>query len=187
MHQGYSHFHRIKQDDAPQILNLFVEIQKGSVNKYEYNKEVGILELDRVLEGPTVYPTNYCDVPSTWNSGDNDPLDAVLFSSGEPLMPGILAKGRVIGMMEMLDGGEVDHKIICVNAKDARYDHVTHVDQLAPYERKDLATFMEIYKFAIKGPGAVKIGEFLGPEKAYELIKESMAEYEKKFGTSTKN
>ena len=181
MHKGYSHFHRITQEKAPELLNLYVEISHGDINKYEYNKELGLLELDRVLYGPTFYPVNYCDVPGTWNEGDNDPLDAVLYSSA-PILPGVLAKGRVIGIMQMEDNGEVDHKIVCVNAKDPRYDHVKHVSELTEYERKDLKTFMELYKVAQTGAQSVKVGEFLGPEEAYKVILASIEVYNKKFG-----
>ncbi|MDX9913157.1 MAG: inorganic diphosphatase [Candidatus Moranbacteria bacterium] len=182
MQENYvaSHFHTIPQDKAPEILNLIVEIQKGDMNKYEYNKEFGVLELDRVLYGPTFYPVNYCDVPNTWNTGDEDPLDAVVYSS-MPIIPGALVKGRVVGIMEMEDNGEVDHKIICVNAKDPRYEHVTHVDELTPYERKDLKTFMEIYKIPQTGKDSVKVGRFLGPEEAHKVIIEAQEEYKKKF------
>ncbi len=175
-----SHFHNIPQDKAPKILNLIVEIQKGDINKYEYNKELGVLELDRVLYGPTFYPVNYCDVPNTWNTGDEDPLDAVVFSS-MPIIPGVLVKGRVVGMMEMEDNGDIDHKIVCVNDKDPRYEHIGHVDQLTPYERKDLKTFMEIYKIPQTGKDSVKVGQFLGPEYAYEVIRAAQDEYKKKF------
>ena len=175
-----SHFHTIKQEKAPEELNLIVEITKGDFNKYEYNKELGILELDRVLYGPMHYPVNYCDVPNTWNEGDNDPLDAVVYSTG-PILPGTLVHGRVIGVMEMIDNGEVDHKIICVNKKDPRYDHVKHVNDLNPYEKKDLKTFFETYKIPQTGRDTVKVGDFHGPEKAHGLIKEAMEAYKKKF------
>ena len=175
-----NHFHTIKQDKAPKMLNLIVEIMRGESNKYEFNKDLGILELDRVLHGPTVFPVNYCDVPNTWNKHDNDPLDAVVFNSTD-ILPGVLVRGRVVGMMEMDDNGEQDHKILCVNDNDPRYDHVKTFKDLTPYELKDLKTFMEIYKYAQTGPGSVKVGDFLGPEKAYELIEEAMKEYEEKF------
>lgn len=176
----YSPFHTIKQDKAPEELKLIVEISQGDTNKYEFNKEIGILELDRVLYGPTFYPVNYCDVPGTWNNGDNDPLDAVIFST-YPINPGVLATGRVIGVMEMIDNGETDHKIICVNKKDPRFDHVQNINDLTEYQKKDLKTFMEIYKIAQTGRDTVKVGEFLNKEKAFELIKESVEEYKKKF------
>ncbi len=175
-----SHFHSIPQDKAPEILNLIVEIRQGESNKYEYNKDYGILELDRVLYGPFYYPVNYCDVPSTWNDGDNDPLDAVVFST-HSIMPGTLVYGRVIGVMEMIDNGEEDYKIITVNNKDPRYSHIKHVNDLAPYERKDLVTFFETYKIPQTGHGSVKVGNFLGPEQAYEHIKKAILAYKKKF------
>ena len=175
-----SHFHSIPQDKAPEILNLIVEIRKGESNKYEYNKDYGILELDRVLFGPMHYPVNYCDVPSTWNEGDNDPLDAVVFST-YPIEPGALVKGRVIGVMEMIDNGEEDYKIICVNNKDPRYEHIMHVDELAPYDKKDIVTFFETYKIPQTGKDTVKVGKFLGPNDAYEHIKKAMDVYKKKF------
>lgn len=178
----YSPFHTIKQEKAPDELKLIVEISQGDNNKYEYNKEIGILELDRVLYGPTFYPVNYCDVPNTWNLGDNDPLDAVFFSSS-PVAPGVLATGRVIGVLEMEDNGEIDHKIVCVNKKDPRFEHVKTCDDLTPYQKKDIKTFMEIYKIAQTGPGTVKVGEFLGPDAAKKIILEALEEYKKKFPT----
>ena len=176
----YSPFHTIKQEKAPDELKLIVEIATGDANKYEYNKEIGMLELDRVLYGPTFYPVNYCDVPNTWNNGDNDPLDAVLFST-YPVAPGVVATGRVVGVMEMEDNGEIDHKIICVNKKDPRFEHVKTVDDLTPYQRKDLQTFMEIYKIAQTGRDSVKVGKFLGPDEAKKLIVEALEVYKQKY------
>jgi len=180
-----SHFHSITQDKAPEILNLIVEISEGDMNKYEYNKDLGILELDRVLYGPTFYPVNYCDVPMTWNDNDGDPLDAVVFSS-TPIIPGVLVFGRVIGMMDMVDNDEVDNKIICVNDKDPRFEHVKHVDQLTDYQRKDMKSFFELYKIPQTGKGTVKVGEFHGPEEAYKHIKEAMEAYKVKFPDQNK-
>ncbi len=175
-----SHFHIIKQDTAPEELKLIVEIAKGDSNKYEYNKDYGLIELDRVLYGPMHYPVNYCDVPGTWNEDDNDPLDAVVFST-YPIVPGALVYGRVIGVLEMIDNGEKDYKVITVNTKDPRYEHVKDMGDLAPYEKKDIKTFFETYKIPQTGPGTVEVGEFLGPKDAYKLIEESIKAYEEKF------
>lgn len=181
MTNSHSHFHTIPQEDAPKKINLVVEISKGeSFNKYEYDQELGILKFDRALFSPVYYPVNYCDIPGTWNSSDGDPLDAVIYSSG-PIHPYILVKGRVIGMMEMIDNDETDHKIVCVADKDPRYKHVTHVDQLTEFERKDLQTFFETYKHVQTGPGTVKVGRFLGPEEAYKVIEEAVKAYKVKF------
>ena len=175
-------FHRIHQDDAPDKLTLIVEISKGDYNKYEFNHELGVLELDRVLYGPLFYPVHYCDVPGTWNDGDGDPLDALLFNSA-PLVSGAVVHGRVIGMMEMTDNGELDNKIICVSDKDPRYEHVKDMDDLTPYERKDIKTFFELYKVPQTGRDSVKVGKFLGRDEAATFIATCVEAYKKKFAS----
>lgn len=174
-------FHIIKQDQAPKIVKLITEISRGDFVKYEFNHEYGILEVDRVLYGPVFYPVVYADMPGTWNVHDGDPLDAVIYTSGN-IIPGAMVYGRVIGLLEMIDDGEIDHKIVCVNDRDPRYKHVNHVNDLSEYERKDLVTFMETYKYAQKGPDAVKIPGFQGPDEAYKFIEECQQEYIKIFG-----
>lgn len=173
-------FHRIQQQKAPENLSLIVEISEGDYNKYEYNHELDVLELDRVLYGPLFYPVNYCDVPGTWNQYDNDPLDALLFSS-TPVVPGVLVTGRVIGAMEMIDNGEVDHKIVCVNAKDPRFEHVKTIDDLTPYQRKDAVTFFELYKIPQTGKDTTKVGKFMNFEETSKFITECIKAYEDKF------
>lgn len=173
-------FHTVHQKDAPEILKLIVEISKGDFVKYEYNHEYGVLEVDRVLHGPVHYPVAYCDVPQTWNEADGDPLDAVVYTTGQ-ILPGSLMTGRVIGVMLMEDNGEMDSKIICVNDKDPRFKNVETIDDLPQYELKDLQTFMETYKYAQTGPGTVKINGFEGKDSAYALIKESMEAYKAKY------
>ncbi|OGC51441.1 hypothetical protein A2982_02635 [candidate division WWE3 bacterium RIFCSPLOWO2_01_FULL_39_13] len=173
-------FHGIKQDKAPQVLKLVSEIAKGDFVKYEYNNEYGVLEVDRILYGPVHYPVVYADVPRTWNTHDGDPLDAVVYTTGN-IVPGAIVHGRVVGLMGMLDNNEEDSKIICVNDRDPRYSHVNGVKDLPEYELKDLQTFMETYKYAQTGPGTVKITGFKDKEEAYKLIEWSMKEYEKKF------
>lgn len=173
-------FHDIKQKKAPEMLELLVEISRGDFVKYEYNHEYGVLEVDRVLYGPIHFPVVYCDVPQTWNSDDGDPLDAVLFTTGN-ILPGTLAHGRVVGVMEMEDQGEKDWKIICVNDKDPRYSHVKEVTDLREWELKDMRTFFETYKHAQTGPGTVKVGEFHGAKVAHKLIEDAMKAYAEKF------
>lgn len=173
-------FHAVNQIDAPKILKLIVEISRGDFVKYEYNHEYGVIEVDRVLHGPVHYPVVYCDVPQTWNEADGDPLDAVLYTSGN-IIPGALVTGRVIGVMGMQDNGEKDDKVICVNDKDPRYDDIKDVNDLKNGELKDLKTFMETYKYAQTGPGTVEITGFEGVEKAYKLIEASMEAYRQKY------
>ncbi len=173
-------FHTVKQKEAPAILKLIVEISKGDFVKYEYNHEYGVLEVDRVLYGPVHYPVAYCDIPQTWNASDGDPLDAVVYSSGT-ILPGTLVTGRVVGIMHMEDSGKNDPKIICVNDKDPRQSRIHDINDLPPYELKDLQTFMEMYKYAQTGPGTVKIKGFSGREHAYDLIRKAMDAYKSRY------
>lgn len=173
-------FHAVNQTKAPEILKLIVEISRGDFVKYEYNHEYGVIEVDRVLYGPIHYPVVYADVPQTWNDSDGDPLDAVVYTTGN-IVPGALVTGRVVGVMGMIDNDEEDSKIICVNDKDPRYQNITDISDMNQYELKDLQTFMETYKYAQTGPGTVKITGFENKEKAYELIRNSMDAYKKKF------
>ncbi len=177
-------FHAIKQDRAPEFLNVLVEIPRGDFVKYEYNHTYGVLEVDRVLYGPVHYPTVYADVPNTWNKGDGDPLDAVVYTTGN-IVPGALVITRVIGVMEMIDNGEVDNKIITVNDKDPRYKNIENLEDLPSYYLKDLQTFMETYKYAQSGPGTVQIPGFKSKEEAYKIILEAMKDYQDKYGNVT--
>lgn len=178
-------FHLVKQKDAPKKLILIVEIQKGDHLKYEFNKDYGVLELDRVLFGPNFFPVAYCDVPNTWNKHDGDPLDAVFYTTGY-VKPGVIVHGKVIGVMLMEDNGEIDHKIITVNDKDYRYKDVNDIDDLPSYEKKDLQTFFETYKIPQTGPGTVKVLGFKGKDEAYKIIEESLKDYQEKFGENDK-
>lgn len=102
---------RIKKDDFFGV----VEITKGGKNKYELDKETGMLKLDRVLYTATHYPTNYGFIPRTY-AEDNDPLD-VLILCEENILPLTLVECYPIGVLIMNDGGEEDEKIIAVSKK----------------------------------------------------------------------
>ena len=98
--------------NVPEEINVIVEINKGSKNKYEIDKETGLIALDRTLHTAQDYPFDYGFVPQTlWD--DNDALDVVLLTT-YPLVPGILVAARPVAIMHMVDGGEADEKIIAV-------------------------------------------------------------------------
>lgn len=100
--------------DIPNVINVVVEIVKGSRNKYEYSKEAGVFKLDRVLYSPFVYPAEYGFVPQT-HYDDGDPLD-VLVMMNLPTFPGCVIEARPLGMLRMIDSGEADSKILAVPA-----------------------------------------------------------------------
>lgn len=115
-------------EDAPKVVNAVIEIPKGSNAKYELDKESGLLKLDRVLFSAVHYPANYGFIPQTY-CDDNDPLDILVICSVD-VEPLCLVEAKVIGVMHMIDGGEVDDKIISVAAHDISVSHTNDISEL---------------------------------------------------------
>ncbi len=130
--------------NAPDVINVFVEIPKGSQNKYEYDKDLDVLRLDRVLFSSTVYPGDYGFVPQTLGL-DGDPLDALVFVTN-PTYPGTLIEARPIGVMEMVDDGEVDDKILCVPVSDVRFKNMQDISDVDQPFLDEIAHFFAVYK-----------------------------------------
>lgn len=166
-------------DEKSGTLNTIVENSTGSINKYEIITESGQLKLDRVGYSSLAYPFTYGAIPKTWDL-DNDPLDVEIVNVTEPLVAGCLVEVRVIGGMKFVDAGEIDDKIIAVLADDRRVDHITTVDDLGEYFKKETKHFWENYK-ALKKPGTGVVGEFLGVEEALNIVRESVARYAKEY------
>lgn len=162
--------------NSPEIVNAIIEIPKNSQNKYELDKENGIIKLDRVLYSPMHYPADYGFIPET-HCGDNDPLD-VLILGGDPLFPGCLVRVRPIGLLKMVDNGDEDYKILGVQADNPRFDNIKDIkDITASHEHslKEIAHFFEIYKELQNKK--VKILGWENSEKAKEEIIKSNREY----------
>lgn len=131
-------------DKAPDIINVVIEIQRGSVNKYEVDKESGRLVLDRVNGTTLGYPADYGYVPDTLCE-DGDPLDAlvVIFES---VPPGVVVPVRPIGVLNMVDDGEGDEKLICVPADDVTKSHITSLEDLGANFKPMVEHFYRHYK-----------------------------------------
>lgn len=172
-------WHEIKAgDDVPNVINVIVEIQKGSKNKYEIDKENGLIKLDRAMKSAQDYPFDYGFVPqSLWDDGDA--LDVVLLTT-YPLFPGILVEARPVAVMRMIDGGEGDDKIIAVPKHDPRWEEVEDLSQLNKHTIKEIQHFFETYK-TIDGK-KVEISGVEGREAAYEAVKKGLQMYADKFG-----
>ena len=110
-------------DEKKGIANAIVEINSGTINKYEIITESGQLKLDRVGYSSLAYPVAYGLIPQTWDQ-DNDMLDLVIANVTEPLVPGSLVETRILGVMKFEDGGERDDKIITVLSDDKRMSHI---------------------------------------------------------------
>ncbi len=166
-------------DEKKNIINCVVEVSSGSINKYELITESGQLKLDRVGYSSLAYPFTYGAIPATWDL-DNDPLDVEIVGSTEALVPGALVEARVIGAMRFIDGGEVDDKIIAVLAGDKRVEHIQTYKDLGAYFETETKYYWENYK-ALKKSGTGVVEEFVGPEEALKIVKESIERYEKDY------
>lgn len=161
----------------PSVINVIVEIPKGSQNKYEYDKKRGIIKLDRVLFSPFFYPGEYGIIPQTY-AEDGDPMDALVLVSNHTY-PGVLIESRPIGMLRMKDGGEMDNKILCVAKDDIRYENLKDITDLDKHYLKEIGHFFEVYK-QLEG----KKVEILGWKNAASAKKEVLAgikSYKKNF------
>lgn len=158
------------------ILNGLIEINAGSINKYEFITETGHLKLDRVGYSTLAYPTTYGLIPQTWDQ-DNDMLDILVAHVTEPLVPGSLAEVRVIGVMKFEDGGEIDDKIICVLADDKRVDHIVSYKDLGDHWAKETGHYFEFYKH-LKKPGTGKVLGFFEADEARKVIHECRERYQ---------
>lgn len=162
---------------SEESFNVIVECQKGSRVKYEVDKESGLIMFDRVLYSPLHYPHNYGFVPRTlWEDGD--PLD-VLVITHEPLVPGCLVECRAIGVLDMIDDGDGDAKILAVPKKDPRFEQTKTIDDLEPHLLKEMTHFFKVYKDLQNKTVEVKAWE--GKEKALKAIKKSFELYDQKF------
>jgi inorganic pyrophosphatase len=131
-------------ENFPEACNVVIEIPKGAVNKYEYDKQLHVFRLDRNLHSPVHYPGDYGFLPSTL-AEDGDPQD-VLVLVAEGSFPGCVQTVRPIGMMEMLDQGVPDEKILCVGKNNPRYKDVWNYSEIYPHMLKEITHFFAIYK-----------------------------------------
>ncbi len=157
-------------------MNVIVEINKGSKNKYEIDKETGIIALDRVMHSAQDYPFDYGFVPQTlWDDGDA--LDVVLLTT-YPLQPGILVRARPVAIMHMIDGGEADEKVIAVPVDDPRFAEVKDMGDINPHVLKEISHFFATYKQIQKKE--VTVGEFEGRDAAEAAFTRAVALYQEK-------
>lgn len=164
--------------NAPHEINVIIEINKGSKNKYEINKETGLIALDRVLHTAQDYPFDYGFVPRTlWDDGDA--LDVVLLST-YPVLPGILVAARPVALIRMTDCGDSDDKIIAVPVHDPRWDDVKDLSDINKHTLKEIDHFFMTYKKIQKKE--VHIAGFEGVEKAHGAVARSIKLYGEKFG-----
>lgn len=157
----------------PGIINVVVEIPKGTHNKYEYVEDLNTIKLDRVLHSPVFYPTDYGFIPET-RGEDGDHLDVLVIIS-EPVFPGCLLEARPIGILSMSDDKGEDSKIIAVCANDPRLNAVNDIEDMEEHFKKEIQHFFSMYK-ELEDKN-VEVKGFLGKSEAEILIKNSHEKY----------
>ncbi len=168
----------IWHDIKPKRINshdfmAVVEITKGSKNKYEMDKETGLLMLDRILYTSTHYPANYGFIPRTY-ADDLDPLDVLILCS-EPVAPMTLVRCYPIGVISMMDNGKYDDKIIAIAFEDPMYNTYTDISQIPAHIFEEMSHFFRVYKELEDKETA--INEVEGKEKAVEIIQNAIDSY----------
>lgn len=165
-------------EGAPRTVNAIIEIPQGSRAKYEIDKESGLLKLDRVIYSSFYYPTNYGFIPRSYGD-DKDPLDILVLSSLS-VQPLCIVEAKVIGVMQMIDGGDADDKIIAVAAHDMSVNHINNIEELPPHFFKELRQFFEDYKKLENK--SVQVEDFGDKATALEIIAAGLKHYEAVFG-----
>lgn len=163
-------------EEKTDVVNAIVEINTGTISKYEIITESGQLKLDRVGYSSLAYPFTYGAIPQTWDY-DNDPLDICIVNVTEPLIPGCLVEARILGVMKFEDSGEVDDKIIAVLADDKRSNHIKSIEDLGEHFKKETEHFWEYYKH-LKKPGTANPKGFFDKDEAINVIKECEKRYQ---------
>jgi len=164
--------------DAPETIHAVVECLKGERNKYEYDKDIPAVVLDRVLHSNVHYPSDYGFIPQTWYD-DDDPLD-VLVLVEDATFPGCVIEARPVALMGMDDGGEQDDKVIAVPTEDPRYDHIEDLDDIPQQTRDEITEFFDTYKNLEEGKSA-EVLDWEDKAAAVDAIEHSQELYDEQF------
>ena len=167
------------KDDTKEFFTA-IEIPQGSFTKYEIDADTGHIVVDRFQSMPVAYPANYGSITSSLG-GDGDPLDALVYTR-EPVVPGAIIKVRAIGVLKMIDGGEVDDKIVAVPSSDIdpTYDGIKEISDLPKIEQDRLQAFFRVYKQLPDARKIVELGGFENAEKAQGEVASAIKAYSEK-------
>jgi inorganic pyrophosphatase len=161
----------------PEEVTAVIEIPSGSRNKYELDKESGLMRLDRVLYSAVHYPGDYGFIPRTLHE-DGDPCD-ILVLVNEPTFPGCQIDARPIGVLMMLDRGEPDDKILAVPSHDPYYGEYFDIADIPQHYLKEVEHFFHIYK-DLEGRRVQTVG-WEKSVKAWRVISDSIVRYAEKY------
>jgi inorganic pyrophosphatase len=157
----------------PASVTVFIEIPKGSRNKYEFDKESGVIKFDRMLFSAVHYPSDYGFITETL-AEDGDPLDALVMV-WEPTFPGCTIEARPVGLFKMWDEKGPDEKILCVPLNDPLWNYIEVLSEVPPHLLKEIEHFFSVYKELEKKKTGVE--GWAGREAALKVIREAQDRY----------
>lgn len=179
--------------EPPVMVTAYIELTPFDVVKYEVDKPTGYLKVDRPQQTSSSPPTLYGFIPRTYCgervqalapgavSGDGDPMDICVISERPIDRADILLNARVVGGLQMIDGGEADDKVIAVLAKDPVWAEVQDLVELPPALIDRLEHYFRTYKLFPGNNAEVSIDRRYGREHAYRVIEASMEDYAESF------
>jgi inorganic pyrophosphatase len=177
----------------PEILNAFIEITPFDLMKYEVDKVSGYLRVDRPQRSSAQHPTLYGFVPRTYCSdrvgalappakrGDGDPLDICVLSERAITRNEIIVRARVVGGLQMIDGGEADDKIISVLENDYVWGRARSITDVPSVLIERLQHYFLTYKLVPGRPSRATIKKVYGRAHALRVVKAAMADYDEHF------
>lgn len=158
---------------CPELLRVVVEIPKHSANKYEYDETLGVFRLSRALYSPLHYPGDYGFIPGTL-AEDGYPLDTLVLVT-DPSFPGCLVEVRPVGLLNLVDAGLVDQKVLAVPHRNPRFHQTRSLADIFPHTKSEIEHFFTIYK-ELEGY-RLKVEGWFGPEGAKEVIVKARDRY----------
>lgn len=160
-------------DNAPSVINAVIEIPARSSMKYEYDEQLDVIKLDRVLHSPMFYPADYGFVPHT-RADDGDHLDVIVLMS-QPTFPGCVLEVRPVGVLDMEDEEGRDWKILAVATKDPRFKDIHNLADVDNHVQDEIKHFFEQYKHLENKWATVK--GWSDVEEAHKRIRESQERF----------
>ncbi|NIP81863.1 MAG: inorganic pyrophosphatase [Gemmatimonadetes bacterium] len=162
----------------PDRLFAYIEIPRGERNKYEVDKETGVLKFDRLLYSAVHYPGDYGFVPRTL-AEDGDALDVLVLITA-PTVPGCLIEVRPLGMFQMRDEKGMDHKILAVPVSDPFMEGYQDLDDVPPHTLREIDHFFAVYK-ELEGKETVT-GGWHGRDDSIAVIEAAIGRYDEQQG-----
>lgn len=154
------------------VINVVSEIPQGSQLKIEWRRDLAIFQVDRVEPYIFIKPCGYGFIPQTLDE-DGDELDALIICN-EPIPTGAVVEGRVLGVLNFEDDGDMDHKVVVVPADDRHTgDSIASLDDVSDQWKKQIENHFNHYK-DLKKPGTTKVLGWGDIEEAKAVIKESI-------------